>query len=60
MLAEMSEPENLHRPNPAVDWSIKCDPFLFAFSSIVFSVDHLLYLRFVAGLVPSWISWHLF
>jgi uncharacterized membrane protein YphA (DoxX/SURF4 family) len=60
MLAETSEPENLHKPNPAVDWLIKSGPFLFAFSSIMFGVDHLLYLRFVASLVPSWISWHLF
>jgi uncharacterized membrane protein YphA (DoxX/SURF4 family) len=60
MLAEMSEPKNLHEPNPAVDWLIKSGPFLLAFSSIMFGVDHLLYLRFVASLVPSWISWHLF
>jgi hypothetical protein len=41
-------------------WHISSGPFLFASSSIVFGVDHLLYLRFVASLVPSWISWHLF
>ena len=60
MLAKTSEPENLHEPNPAVDWLIKSSPFLFAFSSVVFGVDHLLYLRFVASLVPSWIPWHMF
>ena len=60
MLAETSAPEDSHKPTPALEWLIKSGPFLFAFSSVVFGVDHLLYLRFVATLVPSWIPWHLF
>ena len=53
-------PEDLHKPNPAVDWLIKSGPFLLAFSTIGFGIDYLRYLRFVASLIPSWISWHLF
>jgi uncharacterized membrane protein YphA (DoxX/SURF4 family) len=60
ILAETSEPEHLHKPNPAVDWLIKSGPFLLAFSTIGFGIDHLRYLRFVASLIPSGISWHLF
>jgi uncharacterized membrane protein YphA (DoxX/SURF4 family) len=60
ILAETPEPENLHKPEPAADWLIKSGPFLFAFSTIVFGIDHLLYLRFAASLIPSWISWPLF
>lgn len=52
--------EHLHKPNPAVDWLIKSGPFLLAFSTIGFGIDHLRYLRFVASLIPSWISWHQF
>jgi len=60
ILAETSEPENLHKPNPAVDWLIKSGPFLLAVSTIGFGIDHLRYLRLVASLIPSWISWRLF
>jgi hypothetical protein len=60
ILAETSEPEHLHKPNPAVDWLIKSGPFLLAFSTFGFGIDHLRYLRFVASLIPSWISWHQF
>jgi hypothetical protein len=34
--------------------------YLFAFSAIIFGIDHLIFLRFVASLVPWWIPWHLF
>ena len=34
--------------------------FLLALSMVIFGVDHLLYARFVATLVPSWIPGHLF
>ena len=34
--------------------------FLFAISLMVFGVQHFLYARFVATLVPSWIPGHLF
>jgi len=33
---------------------------LFAFSLIVFGAQHLMYARFVASLIPSWIPFHLF
>jgi uncharacterized membrane protein YphA (DoxX/SURF4 family) len=60
ILAETSEPENLHKPNPAADWLIKSGPLLLAFSTIGFGIDHLRYRRFVPSLIPSWISWHQF
>jgi uncharacterized membrane protein len=34
--------------------------YLFAISLIVFGVQHLLYVGFVASLVPVWIPWHVF
>jgi hypothetical protein len=33
---------------------------LFAFSLVVFGIDHIPAARFVATLVPAWIPWHLF
>jgi hypothetical protein len=39
---------------------LKSGSYLFAASSIAFGIDHFLYLRFVARLVPGWIPWHLF
>jgi uncharacterized membrane protein len=38
----------------------KLGRYLVAFSLLVFGADHFLFLDFVAGLVPSWIPWHLF
>jgi hypothetical protein len=40
--------------------AIKVGRFLFAVPLVVFGVQHFLYARFVATLVPSWIPWHLF
>ena len=44
----------------AVNGLIKSGPYLFAVSSVVFGIDHFLFLNFVASLVPAWIPWHLF
>jgi uncharacterized membrane protein len=40
--------------------AIKLGRFLFAIPLVVFGVQHFLYARFVATLVPSWIPGHLF
>jgi hypothetical protein len=45
---------------PISEGLIKSGRFLFAASSIVFGIDHFLFLRFVAGLIPGWIPFHLF
>jgi hypothetical protein len=46
--------------NSALDWLIKSGRFIFAIALVVFGLDHFLFLRFVASLVPPWIPWHLF
>jgi hypothetical protein len=46
--------------NSALDWLIKSGRFIFAIALVIFGIDHFLFLRFVAGLVPPWIPWHLF
>ncbi|MGB0035837.1 MAG: hypothetical protein WBP79_10220, partial [Candidatus Acidiferrales bacterium] len=38
----------------------KLGRILFAVSLVVFGTTHFLVLGFIAGLVPSWIPWHLF
>jgi hypothetical protein len=40
--------------------SIKLGRFLFAVPLLVFGIQHFLYARFIATLVPSWIPGHLF
>ena len=50
----------VERWKPAVEGLIGSGRFLFAASSIVFGIDHFLFLRFVAGLIPAWIPFHLF
>jgi len=54
------EPRSFQRWGASLDYLIKSGRFLFAISSVVFGIDHLLYLKFVAGLVPAWIPWHMF
>jgi uncharacterized membrane protein len=44
----------------SLDWLIRLGPFFFAASCIDFGIDHLVFLRYVATLVPSFIPWHLF
>lgn len=53
------------RSSGALDWGneswlSKSGRFLFAISAIVFGVDHLMFIKFIASLVPPWIPWHLF
>jgi uncharacterized membrane protein len=55
-----AEAGSSQRPNIALDWLIKSGPCLFAISSIVFGVDHFMFAKFVASLIPPWIPWHLF
>jgi uncharacterized membrane protein YphA (DoxX/SURF4 family) len=43
-----------------VDKAAEFGRFFVAVSMAIFGLDHLLAARFVAGLVPSWIPWHLF
>jgi hypothetical protein len=40
--------------------TIKLGRFLFAIPLLVFGIQHFLYARFIATLVPSWIPGHLF
>jgi uncharacterized membrane protein len=67
---------NVHNPGPwtsgaeilalcAAAWVLAGTParlgrYLFAITLTVFGVQHLLYARFVATLIPSWIPGHLF
>jgi uncharacterized membrane protein YphA (DoxX/SURF4 family) len=39
----------------SVDGLIKSGPYLFAASSVVFGIDHFLFLGAIASLVPAWI-----
>jgi uncharacterized membrane protein len=34
--------------------------WMFTVSLVVFGVQHLVYARFVAALIPAWIPWHMF
>jgi uncharacterized membrane protein len=43
-----------------LDWLIKSGRFIFAIALVIFGIDHFLFLRFVAGLVPPWVPWHMF
>jgi uncharacterized membrane protein len=44
----------------ALDKTIQCGRFLFALPMVIFGVQHFMYARFVAGLIPYWIPGHLF
>ena len=44
----------------AVDKTAVLGRFLFPISLVIFGIQHLMYARFVASLVPSWIPGHLF
>lgn len=39
---------------------IEVGRYLFAISLVVFAVQHFMYARFITGLIPGWIPWHLF
>jgi uncharacterized membrane protein YphA (DoxX/SURF4 family) len=43
-----------------LDKAVQGGPLLFALPMVVFGIQHFMYARFVAGLVPSWIPGHLF
>jgi hypothetical protein len=38
----------------------KAGRYMFAISLVVFAVQHFIYDKFVATLIPAWIPWHLF
>jgi uncharacterized membrane protein len=62
MLARILPPDTryfLKRPG-LVDKILQAGRYLFAISCVVFGVDHFIYLKFVAGLVPAWIPGPLF
>lgn len=44
----------------AIDALSKSGRYLFAVSSIVFGIDHFVFFRFVASLIPFYIPWHEF
>lgn len=43
-----------------IDLVTQSGRYLFAVSSIVFGIDHFVFLRFVASLIPFYIPWHVF
>jgi uncharacterized membrane protein len=47
-------------PRATPQWLTAVARSLLALSLIVFGVDHFLALKFIATLVPTWISWHVF
>lgn len=55
-----SDPAQSRPSNRILDLLVASGRYLFAFSAIIFGIDHLIFLRFVASLVPWWIPWHLF
>lgn len=44
----------------AMDAFIAIGSIFFSIMMIVFGIDHFLYTKFVATLVPGWIQWHIF
>jgi hypothetical protein len=46
--------------NVAADQAVAAGRYLLALSMAIFGLDHFLAARFVAGLIPGWIPWHLF
>jgi uncharacterized membrane protein len=41
-------------------WLHRASRYLLAFALVVFGIAHFQVLTFIAGMVPSWISWHRF
>lgn len=54
LLADKSSLENL------MDAFIGIGSIFFSVTMIVFGIDHFLYTKFVATLIPAWIPWHIF
>lgn len=52
--------DQVHRWSSAISTLTGSARYLFAASSIVFGIDHFLFLSFVASLIPWWIPWRLF
>jgi uncharacterized membrane protein len=46
--------------NNALDVVLGAGRYLFAIALVVIGVQHFMYAKFVATLVPAWIPWHLF
>ncbi len=59
LLASTLRPENARFDN-ATRNAVDAARFLVSISMAVFGLDHLQAARFVAGLVPAWIPWHMF
>jgi len=55
-----AEPWRTAGQGDALSMSFRVACLLFAISLVVFGVQHLMYGRFVATLVPTWIPWHVF
>lgn len=41
-------------------WMVEAGRWMFAVSLVVFGIQHLMYAKFVAALIPAWIPGHLF
>jgi uncharacterized membrane protein len=42
------------------DWVLHVGRFLFAFSLVIFGIQHFQYAQFIATLIPAWMPGHLF
>ena len=50
----------MHAPRDGWDIGVEVGRYLFVISLVVFGVQHFLYAKFIAALIPGWIPWHLF
>jgi uncharacterized membrane protein len=48
------------RPSVLTNFLIKSGRFVFAFTMVIFGLQHFEYARFIAALIPTWIPAHLF
>lgn len=60
ILAGLLPSRERDRPEPVSSRLITAGRLLFAISCVFFGIDHLLFIRFIAVLVPAWLPWHLF
>jgi uncharacterized membrane protein YphA (DoxX/SURF4 family) len=57
LIGSLPAPDGTRGSDPRI---VQLGRILFAFSMIIFGVQHFEYLKFVAALIPSWIPGHVF
>ncbi|MGA2643184.1 MAG: hypothetical protein ABSF15_00625 [Candidatus Sulfotelmatobacter sp.] len=60
LAGSISNPKSNGARRNALDVLVTAGPYLFGVSSVVFGIDHFIFLRFVASLVPAWLPGGLF